>query len=159
MLLTDWSADGNFLIFQDDCAGVLHVLPLSGGQNARKEDAIEWLRDVYNVGVGRLSPDSRFMTYLSDEIEAETFQVYVRPFDPSRADVSAGGAKPVQVSTAGAQGMIFWRQGRQGTVLPDSRVGGDGGRSCHFPDASGGIAQAPLEVAGAIDSREPVPFG
>ena len=110
MQLTDWSADGRLLIFQDDCAGVLYAVPLGGDQNALERKPIEWLRDEYNVGQARLSPDSRFMAYLSDEIEAETFEVYVRPFDPSLGDVSASGAKPVPVSTAGARGMIFWRQ-------------------------------------------------
>lgn len=40
----------------------------------------------------------------------EIFEVYVRPFDASTPDAGAGGAKPVQVSDAGALGMIFWRQ-------------------------------------------------
>ena len=116
MWLTDWSADGKFLAFHDGCNGVLHVVPLSGDQNALEREAIEWLRDEYNVAQARFSPDSRFMAYLSnefktsEEIESDIFEVYVRPFDASQADVSAGGAKPVQVSTAGALGMIFWRQ-------------------------------------------------
>ena len=38
------------------------------------------------------------------------FEVYVRPFDVTKSDVSSGNEKPVQVSTAGARGMIFWRQ-------------------------------------------------
>ena len=110
MVLTDWSADGKFLSFHDGCGGVLHVVPLSGDQKALERKAIEWLRDEYNVAQARFSPDSRFIAYVSNEIEAETFEVYVRPFDASKADVSAGGEKPVQVSHAGALGMIFWRQ-------------------------------------------------
>ncbi len=58
----------------------------------------------------RVSPDSRFMAYLSDETEVEIFEVYVRPFEASAPEAGAGGAKPVQVSNAGAEGMIFWRQ-------------------------------------------------
>jgi len=50
------------------------------------------------------------MAYLSNETEAEIFEVYVRPFDASVPEAGAGGAKPVQVSNAGAEGMIFWRQ-------------------------------------------------
>jgi protease II len=86
------------------------VVPLSGDQKPLERNAIEWLRDEYSVAQPRFSPDSRFMAYVSDEIEAETFEVYVRPFDAGKSDVSAGGAKGVQVSTAGALGMIFWRQ-------------------------------------------------
>jgi hypothetical protein len=107
MVLTDWSADGKFLTFHD---GVLHVVSLSGDQNALERPAIEWLRDEYNVAQARFSPDSRFMAYLSDETEAEIFEVYVRPFEASTPEAGAGDAKPVQVSNAGARGMIFWRQ-------------------------------------------------
>lgn len=108
--LTDWSADGKFLTFHDSCAGVLHVVPLSGDQNALGRKAIDWLRDEYSVAQARFSPDARFIAYLSDEIEAERFEVYVRPFDASKPEAGAGSAKPLQVSTAGALGMIFWRQ-------------------------------------------------
>ncbi|MGH9257492.1 MAG: TolB family protein, partial [Vicinamibacterales bacterium] len=106
--LTDWSADGKFVTFNSDF--LILVVPLSGDQNALERKAIEWLREEYDVAQGRFSPDSRFMAYLSNEIEAETFEVYVRPFDASKPDTGAGGAKPVQVSNAGALGMIFWRQ-------------------------------------------------
>ncbi len=34
----------------------------------------------------------------------------MRPFDASAPESGAGGASPVQVSNAGARGMIFWRQ-------------------------------------------------
>ena len=110
LVLTDWSADGRFLTFHDGCSGVLHVVPVGRDQPALERKAIEWLRDEYSVAQARFSPDARFIAYLSDEIEAETFEVYVRPFDVTKPDVSAGGAKPVRVSTAGALGMIFWRQ-------------------------------------------------
>jgi len=116
MRLTDWSADGKFLIFHDGCLGVLHVVPLSGDQRALEREAMEWLRDEYNVAQARFSPDSGFMAYLSneskstEEINSGIFEVYVRPFDASKSDVSAGGAKAVQVSTSGALGMISWRQ-------------------------------------------------
>jgi Tol biopolymer transport system component len=116
LVLTDWSADGKFLTFHDGCSGVLHVLPLGGDRKPLEREAMEWLRDEYNVAQARFSPDGRFIAYLSnefktsEEIESEIFEVYVRPFDASKADVSAGGVKAVQVSTAGAQGMIVWRQ-------------------------------------------------
>jgi Tol biopolymer transport system component len=130
LVLTDWSADGKLLTFHDGCSGVLHVVPLGGDSKAVERQAIEWLRDEYNVAQARLSPDSRFMAYLSnefkttEEIESEIFEVYVRPFDIAQSDVSVGGGQPVQVSTAGALGMIFWRQdGRELYYLtPDWEV-------------------------------------
>jgi serine/threonine-protein kinase len=110
LVLTDWSADGEFLTFHDGCEGVLHVLRIGGDQHALDRNAIEWLRDEYDVAQARFSPDARFMAYLSNETDADTADVYVRPFEAGKADVSAGGATPVRVSTAGTLGMIVWRQ-------------------------------------------------
>ena len=55
-------------------------------------------------------PTCRTKFKTTEEINARYIEVYVRPFDASKPEVSAGGEKPVQVSTAGALGMIFWRQ-------------------------------------------------
>ena len=106
----DWSADGRFLTFQDGCWGVLYVVPLGGDEEVQEREAMEWLRDEYLVAQARFSPNTRFIAYLSDEIEAEIFQVYVGPFDASEPDGGRGGATPVQLSHAGALGMISWRQ-------------------------------------------------
>jgi Tol biopolymer transport system component len=115
--LTDWSADGRFLTFHDNgTGGILNVVPLDRNQQALEREAIEWLRDEYEAAQGRFSPDSRFIAYLSnegkstEEINSNLYEVYVRPFDPAKSDVSAGDERPVQVSTAGALGMISWRQ-------------------------------------------------
>jgi Tol biopolymer transport system component len=116
IILTDSSADGRFLTFHDGCDGVLNVVPLIASQKPPERQPIEWLRDEYNVAQARFSPDGRFMAYLSnegksnEEINSNIFEVYVRPFDPAKSDVSAGSEKPVQVSTTGALGMIFWRE-------------------------------------------------
>jgi len=111
MTLTDWSADGKFLAFHSGGPGIVSlVVPLSADQKALEREAIEWLREEYSVVQPRFSPDSRFMAYLSDEIVTRIYEVYVRPFDASKPEAGAGGAKAVQVSTAGARGMIFWRQ-------------------------------------------------
>jgi Tol biopolymer transport system component len=106
----DWSADGRFLTFQDGCWGVLYIVPVNGDEEASEREAMEWLRDEYLVAQARFSPNTRFIAYLSDEIEAEIFQVYVGPFDASQPDGGRGGATPVQVSHAGALGMISWLQ-------------------------------------------------
>ena len=59
--------------------------------------------------LGRFSPDSRFLAYLSNEAEVDMMQVYVRPFDASKPE-KPGPGPAVQVSKNGAGGMIFWRQ-------------------------------------------------
>ncbi len=108
--VTDWSADGRFLTFQDGCWGVLHVVPLGQGQDGPEREAIEWLRDEYQVAQARFSPDSRFIAYLSDEIEAEEFQIYVSPFDVSEPDGGWGSATPIQVSSDDVLGAVSWRK-------------------------------------------------
>ncbi len=108
--VTDWSADGRFLTFQDGCWGVLHVVPLGQEQDARERQVTEWLRDEYQVAQARFSPDSRFIAYLSDEIVADEFQIYVSPFDASEPDGGWGSATPIQVSSDDVLGSVSWRQ-------------------------------------------------
>jgi Tol biopolymer transport system component len=108
--LTDWSADGRFIAFHDGCWGVLYVVAAGGGVNGAQPEAIEWLRDEYHVAQARFSPDSRFIAYLSDEIEVDVFRVYVDRFDASQPDDGRGSAPPVLVSPLPARGMISWRR-------------------------------------------------
>ena len=100
--LTDVSPDGKYLGFSS--GGALFVVPLTGTDPLARK-AIEYVRDEYNEFLGRFSPDSRFMAYLSDESERN--QVWVRPFD------SASGTPPPEgkwrVSKDGGDSMIAWR--------------------------------------------------
>ena len=108
MVLTDWSPDGKFLTF---FTGVLLLVQLRPDQKALDRQAIEWLREDYDVVQGRFSPDGRFLAYLSNEADHEHMQVYVRPFDASKPEAPGPGAA-VQVSKdkLGSIGMVFWRQ-------------------------------------------------
>jgi Tol biopolymer transport system component len=105
MVLTDWSPDGKFLTF---FTGVIVLVPLEGNQNALERKEIDWLREDYDAGQGRFSPDNRFIAFLSNEADVDRGEVYVRPFDPNKPEAPAGPA--VRVSTDGAIGMIAWRQ-------------------------------------------------
>jgi len=108
IFLNDMTSDGKFLIFHS--SGFLLLVPLSGDQTALEREAIEWMREEYGVRWGRFTPDSRFVAYVSDvDIETETFEIHVRPFDASKPEVGAGAAKPVQVSKADRD-MVSWRQ-------------------------------------------------
>ena len=107
--VTDWSADGRFVTFQDGCWGVLHVVPLGGAQDARERRAIEWLRDEYQVAQARFSPDSRFIAYLSDEVEADVFRLYVSPFDVRQPNGGWASSAPKQVSSDDVLGTVSWR--------------------------------------------------
>lgn len=108
--VTDWSADGRFITFQDSCHGVLHVLPLDQDEPIADRPAIEWLRDEYLVAQPRLSPDSRWIAYMTDELEPDEFHVYIGRFDASRPDGGRGLASPVPVSSGAVRGMVAWRE-------------------------------------------------
>jgi eukaryotic-like serine/threonine-protein kinase len=101
VVLTDWSADGRFLTFY--AGDILYALPLDGD---RKPTEIE--RTEFSTVGGRFSPDGRFVAYLSDE--SGRYEMYVRSFDVRRDASVEPAARRWQVSTQGAQGMIFWRQ-------------------------------------------------
>jgi Tol biopolymer transport system component len=105
MVLTDWSQDGKFLTFY---TGVIVLVPLVPDVQALDRKEINWLRADYEAGDGRFSPDGRFMAFLSNEIDGERGEVWVRPFDARTPDTPAGPG--VRVSKNGAIGMIFWRQ-------------------------------------------------
>jgi hypothetical protein len=105
--LTDISPDGRFLI----CAsgGVVLVVPLTGSDPLART-AIEFSREEFTVGNGRLSPDGRFLAYNSNEANPDPDtgrnEVYVRPFDTSTGRAGEG---KWQLSKEGSQGMQFWR--------------------------------------------------
>lgn len=107
--VTDWSADGRYLTFNDGCWGVLYVVPLDDEPDGRNRKAMEWLRDEYQVAQARFSPDSRYIAYQSDEEEFDVFQLYVGPFDPAQPDGRVEDTTPIQLTTAGVLGMITWR--------------------------------------------------
>lgn len=103
MVLTDWSSDNKFMTF---FTGVLVLVPLQVGTAADRK-AIDWLRDEYDVGLGRFSPDMKYIAYGSFESEVRP-EVMVRKFDGSKAEADSK-EKAIQVSKNGTSGMIAWR--------------------------------------------------
>ena len=59
------------------------LVPLTVSDPAARKP-IEYLRDEFDEGTGRLSPDGRFIAYRSDEAKPERFEIYVRPFDAAK---------------------------------------------------------------------------
>jgi dipeptidyl aminopeptidase/acylaminoacyl peptidase len=95
---TDWSADGKFVVFDSHdpkTSWDLWVLPAG-----RTGSAMPFLQTEFAERHGRLSPDGRWMAYVSNESGVN--EVYVRPFP----DSSGGKWK---VSTAGG-GVPRWRR-------------------------------------------------
>jgi Tol biopolymer transport system component len=100
--VSDISPDGKFLVC--DSGGVIMIVPLTGDAASRKE--IEFLREEWTDGVGRLSPNGRFIAFRSDEAQAERGEVYVRPFDAGK--MQPGEAK-WRLSKDGVNAMLHWR--------------------------------------------------
>ena len=110
--LTDWSLDGRFLSFflgdfwysTSLYGSTLYLLPLDGdGQ------VIEVARSESILVEARLSPDSRFLAYRSDETGRS--EIFVRSVALSGdANVSVD---TWQVSTEGGLGMASWRRDGQ----------------------------------------------
>ena len=105
IILTDWSLDGRFLNFSsnDLSGGILWALPLTGD---RKPVIVS--RSEKEMLAPRLSPDSRFVAYRSNESGRN--EVWVRAFDPS-GNPNAAPAGKWQVSDQGGLGMVSWRRG------------------------------------------------
>jgi Tol biopolymer transport system component len=110
--LSDVSPDGNFFIC--DSGGVIMLVPLAVSDPAARKP-IEYLRDEFNEGTGRISPDGRLIAYRSDEAKPERFEIYVRSFDAAKA---AADDKKWRVSKDGVFGdniffgfptMLHWR--------------------------------------------------
>src|SRR5688500_13738928 len=105
MNLMGWSLDGRYLSYftSDLTGGILYLLPLEG---AGERKSVEAFRSTSTVQGARLSPDSRFLSYMSNQSGRP--EMYVRPVDVSGKGAASGG--PWQISTEGGLGMGFWRQ-------------------------------------------------
>jgi Tol biopolymer transport system component len=99
--------DGKYLTYYatDLGGGTLFALPLTG---TGERKPIEIMRSKSQLTGPRLSPDDRFLAYVSNETGRT--ELYVRPFNPSAAPDAAPSAGPWKLSEQGAQGMAFWRR-------------------------------------------------
>ena len=104
---TDWSRDGEFLLFQqEDLANGwdLWALPMKGDRQP-----FPVLHSEFNETDGAFSPDGRWLAYTSDETGGN--QVYVRPFT-GRQDTSGdrqGSSAMRRVSVDGGGHQPHWR--------------------------------------------------
>ena len=93
---TDWSSDGQFIVY----AGMdpttqwdLWLMPMSSAERDRQP--VPLLQTEFNEHLGRVSPDGRWIAYASDE--SGNNEVYVRPFrgpGPKRRISANGGSEP-----------------------------------------------------------------
>ena len=106
-----WSPDGRALIFNEGTGPNrdLWVLPL--GQEPKP-----WLATPFNERTGAISPDGRWLSYVSDESGRD--EVYVRPYPGSGAAiaVSANGGTQSVWSRDGRE--LFYREGDTLMAVP-----------------------------------------
>jgi eukaryotic-like serine/threonine-protein kinase len=96
------SADGRFLLLTvetSDAGFDIHLLALDRGG-----EAVPLLATPANEAAAELSPDGRYLAYVSDESGRD--EVYVRPFPDIESD-------RFQVSSGGGQSPLFSRDGRE----------------------------------------------
>src|SRR5687768_13666689 len=88
MNLMGWSLDGRYLSYftTDLTGGILYLLPLEA---TGERKPVEAFRSTSTVQGARLSPDSRFLSYMSNE--SGKAEMYVRPVDLSGKGAASGG--------------------------------------------------------------------
>ncbi len=107
---SDWSADGRFIIYDQasETGFDIWAVPTQGD---RKPFLVHGTR--FNEGRAKLSPDGRWLLYLSDE--AGRSEAYLRPFRQP--------GEQIRVSTAGANAAMWGKQGREIIYLgPDGQL-------------------------------------
>ena len=112
----DWSADGRYLVYDQDAAGGydLWVLPLEGaGTSMKAGKPFPFLQSNFNEDHAQFSPDGRWLAYTSNE--SGRYEVYVQSFP------QAGGK--YQVSTGGGLAPRWRRDGRElYYIAPDAKL-------------------------------------
>jgi Tol biopolymer transport system component len=126
--LTDWSPDGQFLSVNG--GNVLWTL------SAHNNSAFQMPPSEFNVFGARVSPDGRFVAYVSDE--SGTKQVYVRPFDPSSGFSRA--VSPWRISSDGGVGMVQWRRD---------------GRELYYVSSEGGVMAVDVNTTPSFHAGSP----
>jgi len=130
--LTDWSVDGRFFSFNG--GNVLWTVSATGQGTAFQLPPTD-----YNVFGGRMSPDGRYMAYVSDESGAK--EIYVRQFDPLSGFPPAGIKK--QVSNQGGLGMVQWRTD---------------GRELYYLDRDGNVMTVDVSASPSFQAGSPKPL-
>lgn len=116
----DVSRDGRWIIFRDmsvEFSGRLRALDLEGDG-----DVIDLVADGNESSSPALSPDGRWLAYVSDE--SDEYEIYVRPFpevDAGRWQISVnGGTEPVW-GNSGRE--LFYRNGDDDLVVIEVAAG------------------------------------
>ena len=82
LVTTDWSANGRHIVLTNASSPAGYTI--YAWETSGKSRPTEVVRRPFNAMHGRLSPDSRWLAYASDE--SGQWQVYVQPFPVTRGD-------------------------------------------------------------------------
>jgi len=116
-LPTSWTPDGKTLLYTEGLPAHIWTLPVLGsGSNTKPQPLFEATR--FNERAARISPDGRWVAYVSDESGKN--QVYVRPFPGpgSRVSISIDGGQQPKWSGQGRE-LIYWDPGKKQLMAVD----------------------------------------
>ena len=97
---TDWSADGEFLLYDEHAGGSSNIWAIPMDGNGKPFPVVQTPFDGHGA---HFSPDARWIAYESDE--SGRFEVYVQPFGRS-------GYRQ-RLSTTGGGQIVWARNGRE----------------------------------------------
>ena len=110
VFVVDWSADGRFLLIQQESGGKtgrdLVILPLAGDRKP-----VMFVQSEFRDELARFSPDMRWISYQSNE--SGKLEAYVRPFLTSSGTIAGSSAGKWQISTNGGQSALWSRDGKR----------------------------------------------
>jgi dipeptidyl aminopeptidase/acylaminoacyl peptidase len=131
-----WSQDGRFVMMASQGGGGFWVLPVTGDRKL-----MSVLTTQFSKNGLRISPDSRFIAYLSNESGAN--QVWVQPFAPSSSEGPIPTDVRWQVSFQGSLGMIRWRAD---------------GKEMYYLAPDGGVMAVPISYDPQFKAGTPAPL-
>ena len=113
----DWTADGNYMIFDQRHAGrEMDLYYLRRDKDGSGYESIVFSETEFDELSPRISPDGRFVAYQSNE--SGSYEVYVQPFPegPGRTQVSSKGGQQPRWSGDGKE--IFYVEGDALMAVP-----------------------------------------
>ena len=127
----DWSADGRFILYREtnpQTAFDLWILPMEG-----ERKPWPWLSTPASEGVGKFSPDGKWITYNSNESGRN--EIYVQAFVPG---APASGGK--------------WQISTQGGLQPHWR---SDGRELYYRSADGNLMAVEVTLGAEVKAGTP----
>jgi Tol biopolymer transport system component len=117
--LTDFTPDGKYVMF--DGGAILMAAALTGPDPLARK-AVELSREEFEVGFVRVSPDGRYVSYGSTEVN-DRMEMFIRPLKAGTAALADEGK--VQATKDGPGGGNVWRGDGREVFYVRSEPGSD----------------------------------